>query len=118
MQLSILKLDHYSQTRNMSVVPYQYEPVKKKIFKEKNDSSDEWEDVDEMAEEVDVNTEEIAENLKALNRVEMNISTWCKCSHCKIMPVSRECLCCVEIDEIKYKKLSEGILIVIPCISH
>lgn len=34
-----------------------------------------------------------------------NISEWCKCGNCYPMPSQQECLCCHELDHIKYKLL-------------
>ena len=34
-----------------------------------------------------------------------NNSDWCDCGNCKVMPTSKECLCCTEVDEIKYFRL-------------
>ena len=35
-----------------------------------------------------------------------DIKTWCKCGKCKLMPTEKECLCCTEIDAIKYFHLN------------
>ena len=82
----------------------------KKNSKHGKDStdSDEWEVVNWDYEE---NSNEIR-NLGKI-RLEIDVRLWCncKCSFCKIMPVNRECLCCVEIDEIKFKKLSDGMYV-------
>ena len=53
-------------------------------------------------------TTDLEEHLQRLSRIDSKPSVWCKCKYCKTMPVNWECLCCVEIDEIKYKKLSKG----------
>ena len=34
-----------------------------------------------------------------------NISRWCKCGQCYPMPSQKECLCCHELDHIKFKLL-------------
>ena len=77
-----------------------------------DDSDDEWEDVSDSEKEIEIlqeATEEIEEKMSTLNRVDMADATqWCKCNSCSTMPVNRECLCCTEIDEIKYKKLTDG----------
>ena len=92
----------------MSVSPYQFEPIKK-IEKEKSD--DEWEDIED-----DDSEEEISNELTDLDiskkstRLTCDVNVWCKCSHCHVMTVSRECLCCTEIDEIKFQKLSKGMI--------
>ena len=34
-----------------------------------------------------------------------NLSSWCMCNNCRVMPTEEECTCCTGIDEIKYFKL-------------
>ena len=95
----------------MSVLPYQFEPEKKKHSKkgEGDDSDDSWEDVESENDIVDETREnELETNLTTLNRIQLGVKVWCKCGECKTMPVNRECLCCHEIDDIKFKKLSDG----------
>ena len=90
----------------MSVVlPYQFEPEKKHI--KTNSSDDEWEDVN-SSDDNEVDEVELEQHLSTLNRTLADKSVWCKCEECEAMPVNRECLCCHEIDEIKYKKISNG----------
>lgn len=84
----------------MSIAPYQFEPIKQE--KEANSDS-EWEDIEDVESDT-----ELEGRIVTLNRSEGDPSRWCKCDMCETMPVNRECLCCAEIDEIKYKKLSDG----------
>ena len=49
---------------------------------------------------------ELIDNCQTEKRKNVEVERWCKCNGCKKMKTNRECLCCVEIDEIKYKKLS------------
>ena len=111
-------IDKMSEEDNCEVLPYQFEPVKKPRDKTKgaqnNDSDGEWEDVDEI-EEVETSrdimaTDALEEKLNVLNRLEADLSAWCRCSNCKVMPMNRECLCCHEIDEIEQRKFSNGML--------
>ena len=90
----------------MSINTYQFEPVRK--YKEKtNLTSDyEWEDIEDGLD----TSEDVGEN--PADRVYSEPLTWCICSACKTMPVNRECLCCTEIDEIKFKKLSDGMIFI------
>ena len=90
----------------MSISPYQYEPINKNYNKKSEDSDDEWEDIDEESEGEQTASADLDE--EKLKRLECSPSVWCKCNCCKTMPVNRECLCCTEIDDIKYNKLSEG----------
>ena len=82
------------ETENMSVSPYQFEPVKKK---KKSDSDDEWEDIEDVEgdDEVVEVTADLEEHLQRLSRIDSEPSGWCKCKYCKTMPVNQECLCCV-----------------------
>ena len=93
---------------DMSVQPYQFEPTKKNLSKssdEQHSSDDGWEDVsDNDAGSVD--NETLENKMATLNRVEVSVEVWCKCSLCQTMPVNRECLCCHEIDEIRLTKLN------------
>ena len=93
----------------MSVSPYQYEPINKNYKKKSEGSDDEWEDINEESEDEQTESADLdGQNLDSLKRLECSPSVWCKCNCCKTMPVNRECLCCTEIDAIKYNKLSEG----------
>ncbi|XP_057295551.1 uncharacterized protein LOC130624317 [Hydractinia symbiolongicarpus] len=35
------------------------------------------------------------------------VDGWCTCGHCVVLDTERECICCHEIDEIKYFKLDD-----------
>lgn len=80
-----------------SVEPYSFEPLKKELNRiEKS-----------LKKKVKVRSdEELVDLCSGEKRKDADVSRWCKCKHCKRMETSRECLCCTEIDEIKYKKLS------------
>ncbi|XP_057316775.1 uncharacterized protein LOC130657793 [Hydractinia symbiolongicarpus] len=80
----------------MSANPYQFEPQKKVINNHDDDSNGSWEDI----------PEEVGEQEPQNNRLHVEPSEWCKCLFCCTMPVNRECLCCIEIDEIKLRYIS------------
>ena len=105
----------------MSVLPYQFEPSKK-ISNKSGDSNDEWEDVSDDDGEVaplEEDIEQLENRMSVLNRVDVADTTqWCKCNSCSTMPVNRECLCCTEIDEIRIKKLTDGMFYKISIIIH
>lgn len=50
--------------------------------------------------------EELIDTCQTQKRRDVEVDRWCKCGLCVKMETNKECLCCVEIDEIKYKKLS------------
>ncbi|XP_057305320.1 uncharacterized protein LOC130642248 [Hydractinia symbiolongicarpus] len=83
----------------MSANPYQFEPQKKVINNHDDDSNGSWEDIPDCPEEV-------GEQEPQNNRLHVEPSEWCKCLFCRTMPVNRECLCCIEIDEIKLRYIS------------
>lgn len=100
---------------NMSaVVPYSFEPVaRNRKDNEDTDSEDDgWETVSENEidpqEDNEISNVDLEECLNNLSRVNLKSADWCKCDECKVMPVSRECLCCAEVDKIKIKKLTPG----------
>ena len=95
----------------MSIEPYQFEP--KKIGKNKatvgvTTSDEEWEDVPEETFDSTEGNEEFAELVESFKRVDVDASEWCQCKNCKAMSVNRECLCCLELDDIKQKKITNG----------
>ena len=87
----------------MSVLSYQFEPVETKKSGRQDSSDRGWEDIEEL----DENKPDTSVSLLKLNRITCELSVWCKCSCCATMPVNRECLCCVDINDIKYQKLSD-----------
>ncbi|XP_057310668.1 uncharacterized protein LOC130648668 [Hydractinia symbiolongicarpus] len=40
-------------------------------------------------------------------RSTLNKDKWCLCKNCEVMPSQQECICCHEIDEIKYAHLND-----------
>ena len=67
------------------ISPYQFES------KNISNSESSWTTVNTDEEESDT---EVEQNLAILNRMAEEVSVWCKCSHCKTMPVNKEYLCC------------------------
>ena len=89
----------------MSVEPYQFEPTKKHLD---SDSSDGWED-----NENNENQEQIDNVTGTTDRLTLSAQEWCQCSNCVPMSVNCECLCCVEIDDIRFNMLSPGNCIIL-----
>ena len=59
-----------------------------------NSSDDECEDLEEL----DENKPDTSVSSLKLSRITCELSVWCKCSYCSMMPVNPECLsvlCCV-----------------------
>ena len=74
--------------QTFTVVGFQYEPLRSS---DNQSQLDLYDDVDDV---VDIES--------TLERNATNLSEWCKCGQCKAMPSEQECLCCDEIDAIKY----------------
>ena len=54
--------------------------------------------------------EESYESNLTPSRLSGVLGDWCVCGCCKVMPTETECICCNEVDEIKYFRL-EGIIL-------
>ena len=63
-------------------------------------TSDEWEDIEENG------APDVEEILESSSREKMEVDQWCKCDNCVKMNVSRECICCEEIEEVRHSKES------------
>ena len=74
----------------VSILGFQFEP--------------EFENEEEI-EEPESYKEAEDEELNCSDRQQENIRDWCSCENCDVMPSRKECVCCLEIDEIKYFKL-------------
>ena len=48
---------------------------------------------------------EFSQQRENKTRTAKNISDWCLCEQCCPMQTQEECLCCAELDHIKYKLL-------------
>ena len=89
----------------MSVRPYQFEPLKKC-------SGNAEEDCREKGKNLNPSEYNLETQLSLADRMNLNsVKEWCTCGYCSVMPTTRECLFCREIDDIVSKKLSDGILI-------
>ena len=84
-----------SSKQDFTVVGFQYEP-------EKPDS-----DVTSRLDFDDGYDYDADEEIEGLDkRTASSVNTWCHCGHCKLMPSEKECVCCTEIDAIKYFHLN------------
>ena len=75
---------------NVNILAYQYEPE----YKDGEES--ELEDYDGMT-----GADVISDNIESRSELEK----WCRCGNCIIMPTTKERMCCLELDEVKYFKL-------------
>ena len=78
-----------SDRQGFSVVGFQYEPVRSnpnpvELYNDEDD--------DEVG----------VPSIEEIKRSANNLGEWCQCGECKPMPTERECLCCAEVDAIKY----------------
>ena len=81
-----------SNSQTFTVVGFQYEPAR---FDKSQPQVGIYDDDD------DKNDDTIYADTEN-NRTATNLHEWCKCGQCKPMPSQKECLCCTEIDEVKY----------------
>jgi len=84
-------------SEHATVLGFQFEPERKQPQKP------EYED--------DAETTMI--QLPAEARLDRAVTEWCQCQNCKAMPTEKECLCCHEVDEIKYFHLNGTLLILV-----
>ena len=85
--------------------------AKDKVKKNRTCSeSDEWEDVEDIDDDKQI-CDKLNEISVKQSRLELPREQWCKCGYCDVMPINKECLCCTEVDDIKFKKLSKGLLL-------
>jgi len=87
----------------MSVQPYSFEPLKKELDKIEKNLKHKNKQAIEDEELIEICTKERRTNVEAIR--------WCKCGYCEKMETDKECLCCHELDEIKFKKISGKIVL-------
>ena len=77
-----------AKKHDVNILAYQYEP--------------EYKDGEESEfEEYDDNMDLSFQDLES----RPELKNWCSCGNCVIMPTKEECMCCLELDEVKYFKL-------------
>ena len=81
----------YSHPKTLSVVGFQFEPERSPGDK---NSPDNYNDV--RFDNGEITTEP---------RNHLDVSTWCKCGQCQNAATEKECICCVDVDEIATGKL-------------
>ena len=90
-----------SPSRSVNITGFQYEP--------------EWSDTEEGSRNNHAisykDDDEVVPLEHSKPRSSENLNTWCQCGRCKALPTTQECLCCIEIDEIKYHHLGGKFLL-------
>ena len=84
-------MDSRGKNQSFSVVGFQYEPENPDNQK----NSAEYDDDDSGSDDI----EAVAIDK---SRLSQDVQDWCSCGHCQVMPTEKECVCCTEIDAIKY----------------
>ena len=85
-----------SSKHTYTVMGFQYEPERSGNVTSKPDFA---EDDDDDNESMEIPA---ASSTSHIN----NVGDWCSCSHCVSMSTEKECICCHEVNEIKYFRLN------------
>ena len=79
-----------SSKHTYTVMGFQYEPERSGNFAEDDDDDNESMEIP------------AASSTSRIN----NVGDWCSYSHCVSMSTEKECICCHEVNEIKYFRLN------------
>ena len=50
------------------------------------------------------------EEISSRTRINENVADWCSCGNCKKMPTAIECVCCLELKDIRTYKSNCNVL--------
>lgn len=85
-----LRLSIMFTSRNINIIGFQFEPERPNNKQQIPSYNDDEPDAPESP---------------AASRTQIDVSEWCLCEKCERMPSAVECLCCNEVDTIKYLQL-------------